>query len=98
MKSNQRHIFSIATLGLGLALAFPARAASFSGTVERVWEDGFQLRTDSRIIVVDSYDLCGDFTARHISTGEQLSVSGEFDEGEFDAYTLTRSSGETVCP
>ena len=57
-----------------------------------MWDDGFQLNTGARRITVDAYDLCGDFTHRHIAVGEQLRVTGEF-----DAFTLVRADGRWVC-
>jgi hypothetical protein len=70
---------------------------TFAGRVDQVWEDGFRLNNGSRSIVVDAYDLCGDYTTRHIISGEQVAVVGEFEGGEFDAFSITRSSGESVC-
>ena len=70
---------------------------TFAGRVDQVWEDGFRLNSGSRSIVVDAYDLCGDYTTRHIKFGEQVTVVGELEGGEFDAFSITRSSGESVC-
>lgn len=68
------------------------RNISFSGTVDRVLEDGFFLNTGNRSLLVDTYDLYGDFTRRYISVGQRLTVSGEFDDGEFDAFSITLDS------
>ncbi|MBD2093392.1 hypothetical protein H6F67_26455 [Microcoleus sp. FACHB-1515] len=68
---------------------------SLSGTVERVWEDGFSLNTGDRAFAVDSYDLYGDATPNFVSVGEQLTVSGEFDAGEFDALSITLGGTST---
>lgn len=68
-----------------------------TGTVQRVWEDGFSLNTGDRILRVDSWDLCRDFTTRHISMGDRLTVTGEFEGGEFDAFSITNSEGARVC-
>ena len=73
-----------------------AQGNSFSGTVERVWEDGFRLRTEGQTLRVDSWDVCGDNTARNLSRGDRVTVDGEFDGGEFDAFSITRGDGE-VC-
>jgi hypothetical protein len=64
-----------------------------SGTVERVWEDGFSLNTGSRTIRVDSWDVFGDNTRRHVAVGDRVQVTGEFSGGEFDAATVTGGSG-----
>ncbi|MGJ3245665.1 MAG: hypothetical protein ACFE0I_06260 [Elainellaceae cyanobacterium] len=74
-----------------------ASGTAFTGTVERVWEDGLQLNTGNRTLRVDSWDVCGDFTANHVSVGDRLTVTGEFDGGEFDAFSLTDSDGSAVC-
>ncbi len=84
--------------GAGLLFSAGAQASSsFTGTVEQVWEDGFRLNIGDQQLEVDAYDLCGDLTASHLSGGERLTVSGEFEEGEFDAFTITKSDGSAVC-
>jgi hypothetical protein len=88
-------------LGVVILASVPAFAQnqgnSFSGRVQRVWEDGFRLNTNGRSITVDTYDICGDNTTRHISAGDQVTVTGEFDGGEFDASSVTKASGRSVC-
>ena len=74
-----------------------AQSNTFSGNIERVWEDGFRLNTDARSITVDSWDVCGDNTVSYLSVGEQVTVTGEFERGEFDAFSITKASGERVC-
>jgi hypothetical protein len=70
---------------------------SLSGSVERVWEDGFRLNTGERDVRVDSWNVCGDFTANHVAVGDRLTVSGEFDGGEFDAFSIANSNGAFLC-
>jgi hypothetical protein len=86
----------VGILTTGCAIA-QAQDATFSGRVDRVWEDGFQLNNGDRSITVDSYDICGDNTTRHITVGEQVTVTGEFEGGEFDAFSITKANGESVC-
>ncbi|NJL36572.1 MAG: hypothetical protein HC840_09000 [Leptolyngbyaceae cyanobacterium RM2_2_4] len=62
---------------------------SLTGIVERVWEDGFSLNTGNRPLPVDAWDLYGDATQSYVSVGEQLTVSGEFEGQEFDAFSIT---------
>jgi hypothetical protein len=94
-------VTSFVFLGVVILASVPAIAqsqrTSFSGSVHRVWEDGFRLNTSARSITVDTYDICGDNTTRHISAGEQVTVTGEFDEGEFDAFSVTKADGTRVC-
>lgn len=66
---------------------------SFSGTVERVWEDGFLLNTGSRTLKVDSWDLYRDSTRRFVSNGQELTVFGEFENEEFDAFSIIHPTG-----
>lgn len=72
-------------------------SGSFTGTVERVWEDGFRLNTGERTLRVDSWDVCGDFTTRYVTVGDRLTVTGEFDGREFDAFTMTAGDGTALC-
>ncbi len=65
---------------------------TLTGTVEQVWEDGFRFNAGGRILQVDAYDLYGDFTANYVATGDQLTVVGEFEGGEFDALSIARNS------
>jgi hypothetical protein len=95
--------FSI-TDNTGAPLTVPASPAvaqapgtSFTGTVEQVWEDGLRLNTGDRSLRVDTWDLCGDFTANSVAVGDRLTVTGEFDGGEFDAFSMTNSDGVAVC-
>jgi hypothetical protein len=73
------------------------QAATFSGTVRQVWEDGFQLNSGNRFITVDAYDICGDKTTHQITVGEQVTVTGEFEGGEFDAFSITQENGKSIC-
>jgi single-stranded DNA-binding protein len=63
-------------------------STAYSGTVERVWEDGFQINTGERTLTVDTWDVYGDNTASYVSVGDRVTISGEFENGEFDAFTV----------
>jgi hypothetical protein len=86
-----------AALLAAVGLAQAGRSGAFEGTVERVWDDGFRLNAGSRQVTVDAYDLCGDFTHRHVAVGDRLSITGEFEGGEFDVFTMVRDDGGKVC-
>ena len=73
-----------------------AQTNSFSGTVGEVFEDGFFLDTGDRILEVDTYDLFGDSTESNLSSGQTLTVFGEFDDDEFDADSITFGSGSGI--
>jgi hypothetical protein len=82
---------SAATAGGGAASAGSRDAGTTSGrptltgTVERVWEDGFRLNTGARSVKVDTWDVFGDNTRSRVSVGQRVSVSGEMSGREFDA-------------
>lgn len=80
-----------------LSIALEEEDTTFTGTVERVWEDGFRLNTGDRQFRVDSWDVCGDNTVRYLSTDNQVKVSGEFSGLEFDAFSITDNQGTPVC-
>ncbi|MGH1396268.1 MAG: hypothetical protein ACRAVC_19885 [Trichormus sp.] len=98
MKFNPTRLLFLGVVILASVPAFAQNQGnSFSGRVQRVWEDGFRLNTNGRSITVDTYDICGDNTTKHISAGDQVTVTGEFDGGEFDASSVTKASGTSVC-
>jgi hypothetical protein len=84
-------------LALGYHAVTPAQTGDFSGIIERVWEDGFELQTRDRTWIVDSWEVCGDHTASHVSVGDSVVVTGELDEGELDAFAIVTDTGATVC-
>ncbi|WP_295884644.1 DUF5666 domain-containing protein [uncultured Thiohalocapsa sp.] len=61
---------------------------TLTGTIERVWEDGFRLNTGQRTVNVDSWDIFGDNTRSRVSAGQRVRVSGEMSGGEFDATAV----------
>ncbi|WP_063776182.1 hypothetical protein [Leptolyngbya iicbica] len=61
---------------------------AYTGTVEQVWEDGFQLNTGDRTFQVDAWDVYGDNTASYVAVGDRITITGEFEGGEFDAFTV----------
>jgi hypothetical protein len=65
--------------------------------VQQVWEDGFRLDTGDRTITVDTWDLCGDQTTQFLTVGKPVTITGEFDDGEFDVFTLVTTDGDQIC-
>ena len=63
-----------------------------TGTVERVWEDGFRLHTGDQTLWVNASDLCGEKLPDNIAVGDRVSVTGEFGRIEFDASSITDST------
>lgn len=69
--------------------AIPSRGrTTLTGTVERVWEDGFRLNTGSGSVNVDAWDVHGDSTRSKVQVGSRVSVVGEMSGGEFDAASI----------
>jgi len=84
---------TLTVLGLSSAAALvigqPGDARnSYTGIVEQVWEDGFRLNTGDRSFRVDSWDVYGDNTAQFVQVGDRVTITGEFEGGEFDAFTI----------
>lgn len=91
-------IFVSSLVAVGIASTIQAQSSgSFTGTVERVWEDGFRLNAGDRVLRVDSWDLCGDHTTSYVSVGDRLTVTGEFELRDFDAFSITTSDGLALC-
>jgi hypothetical protein len=63
-------------------------ANAYTGTIEQVWEDGFRLNTGDRTFRVDTWDVYGDNTASYVAVGDSITITGEFEGGEFDAFTV----------
>ncbi len=82
---------------VGLAVSGGGQSGPLTGTVERVWEDGFSIRAGDLTVNVDSWDVCGDNTQQHVSVGDELTVEGEFSDGDFDASAITNAAGENLC-
>lgn len=82
---------AVVLFSLIVTTALPTPAAmTFTGIVQRVWEDGFQLKSGNRVIIVDSWDIYGDNTSRWVRSGEQVTVTGEYEDGEFDAFSIRK--------
>ncbi len=101
MKPIGAFFLSLGVVILGVEIVSSATAQnqknSLSGEVERVWEDGFQLQDSDRTIRIDSWDVCGDNTSSNIEMGDRVTVTGEFERGEFDAFSIVKADGTNVC-
>lgn len=70
-----------------------------TGTVERVREDELTLqRGDDGTMVVDTWSVCGDHTARHISVGDEVTVFADRDRRDYDAWRILDADGDPACP
>lgn len=89
---NRSTTLKLITVGIISAIALPQighAQASHTGTVERVWEDGFRLHTAQQTLWVDTANLSGENTPANIAVGDQIKVTGEFQSIEFDAAAIT---------
>ena len=89
---NRFATLTLIAAGIVSAIALPHvghAKATYTGTIERVWEDGFRLRTGDRTLWVDAWDLYGDNTPGNITVGDQITVTGEFERIEFEAFSIS---------
>lgn len=88
---NRFGMVTLFAAGVAAAIAIPNigyAQGTYTGTVERVWEDGFRLDTGDRTLRVDAWGVYGDHTPNHVAVGDQITVTGEFERGEFDAFSI----------
>jgi uncharacterized protein YdeI (BOF family) len=71
-----------------------ALSAEISGEIISLGDDDFLLETESGQILVDAEER--PLRRANLSTGETVTVTGRFDDDNFDAYTITRSNGEMI--
>jgi hypothetical protein len=96
-------------LTLGMGATFPALAQiapiqslplrqqngiAISGTVDSVVGDNFTLSGGSGAIIVNAGPRWDQEIT--VTPGEQLIVVGEYNNDEFDAFQITRASGEVI--
>lgn len=62
--------------------------------VRMIDDDEFLLRTSNGQIIVVEGDS-SKISRVNLQPGEQVTISGQYDNNDFDGYTLTRSNGES---
>jgi len=67
---------------------------TISGTVKSVVGNEFILRDSSGEIIVDAGPRW--WQEVNLTPGERVTVVGEYDDDDFDAYSISRSSGEVI--
>jgi uncharacterized protein YdeI (BOF family) len=67
---------------------------SISGQIRSVVGNEFILDDGTGQIIVDAGPRW--YREINLSTGERVTVVGEYDDDDFDAYTITRSNGEVI--
>jgi len=104
MKFNSLFGFTIAAVALSAVPALTAAQAQISpvqraslteisGEVATIIDDEFILNTADGQILVDAESRL--LRRANLAVGDQVTVSGQYDDDNFDGYTLTRDSGET---
>ncbi|MEQ8974766.1 MAG: NirD/YgiW/YdeI family stress tolerance protein [Coleofasciculus sp. C1-SOL-03] len=71
-----------------------SRGITLSGTVVSVVGNDFILDDGTGQIIVDAGPRW--WQEINLSAGEKVTVIGEIDEGEFDAFSITRSDGSLI--
>ncbi|WP_414529016.1 NirD/YgiW/YdeI family stress tolerance protein [Nodularia chucula] len=71
-----------------------SRGITLSGKVISVVGNDFTLSDGTGQIIVDAGPRW--WKEINVLPGEELTVVGEFDEGEFDAFTITRANGNVI--
>jgi preprotein translocase subunit YajC len=75
-----------------------ATGGGFAGTVVQVWEDGLRLNPDGRgSMRFDTWDVCGDNTARNIAVGDRITVYADHDLASYDAWRILDANGQPAC-
>lgn len=71
---------------------------TISGEIRRIVGNEFILDDGTGQIIVDAEDIAEDMGKRRINLreGERIIVTGEYDDYDFDAYTIQRSNGEVL--
>lgn len=68
--------------------------ATISGTVRSVVGNEFILDDGTGQIIVDAGPMW--YHQLNLRQGEQITVVGEYDDYDFDAYRITRSNGQVI--
>lgn len=78
---------------------YPRNAeGGFEGQVTAVIEDYLDLSVDGRTMRVDTWAVCGDDTARHISVGDTIILFADREVTDYDAWRILTPGGEPACP
>ncbi len=67
---------------------------TISGTVRSVVGNNFILDDGTGEVIVDAGPRW--YQAVNVSEGEQVTIVGEYDDDDFDAFQITRANGEVI--
>lgn len=71
-----------------------AQGITISGQVESVVGNNFTLNDGTGEVIVDAGPRW--WNQIDLDTGESVTVVGEMDRGEFDAFSITRENGKVI--
>ena len=71
-----------------------SRIRQVSGKVVSLGDDDFVLNTGKAKVLVDAEER--PLQQAKLSVGEQITVTGRYDDDNFDAHTITRSNGTSI--
>ncbi|MBJ7899828.1 MAG: NirD/YgiW/YdeI family stress tolerance protein [Cyanobacteria bacterium RI_101] len=97
-------VLAAIALGFGAGLPLEARTpigslantqgVTLVGAVGNVVGNDFILKDESGAIIVDAGPRW--WRPLNLTPGERVTVIGEYDQGEFDAFTIIRANGEAI--
>ncbi len=70
------------------------RLNQISGKVVRLGDDDFVLDTGKAKVLIDAEDSA--LQQAKLSVGDRVSVSGRYDDDNFDAHTITPANGKPI--
>ena len=89
---NRFSALAVLATGVAILVIFNPRIShaqsTYTGTVEKVWEDGFRLPAGDHTLRVDSWNVYGDNTTSGLNVGALITITGEFEGLEFDAFSI----------
>ena len=70
------------------------RLSQVSGKVVRLGDDDFVLDTGKAKVLIDAEE--SPLQQAKLSVGDQVTVSGRYDDDNFDAHTITPANGKPI--
>ncbi len=103
MKRSNMLLGTAIAAGLGIAIPVVAQtqintalmgSQEISGQIIGISDDEFLLQTSSGQVLVEAEDR--PLRRANLAEGESITVTGVYDESDFEAYTIIRSNGDVV--
>lgn len=71
-----------------------SRSTQISGKVVRLGDDDFVLDTGKKQVLIDAEER--PLQQAKLSFGQQVTVTGKYDDDNFDAYSITAPNGKVI--